>query len=326
MTVKLRDIIKFLRIVKLYYNEEKSSRSYVQKTFNDEPVTEARLPNYPEIEKFCIELNLIEIKDETIHLTKLGKSVLGENKDVYIINDKLKEILVHDCLLPSNIGKNILEIFSKFNIDDDEKIWYPKWEVYNLFETPEILPLLYEIDLIIKNDMTVEVNHKYLKFIDKSKSTKKLTQKQLEKQLQNWKMTGEIAEQIVLNYEKNRLKNKGCLSESDKVTRISNEHANAGYDILSFNEKARNLDSHDRFIEVKGSTGIEFEIHWSENEVKKAQELGKKYWLYFVGGIDMQTQKTNQNLTIIQDPFKNIFKNKSYIHECEGYKITKSDK
>ena len=323
MTVKLRDITKFLCIVKLYYGEGRSSRSYVQKTFNDEPIKEARLPNYSEIENFCIELNLIETKNETIHLTKLGIKILDENKDAYIISDKLKEILARDCLLPSNLGEKILKTLSKFYISDDEKRWYPKWEVYDLFETPEILPLLYEIDLIEKKDISVEVNQKYFKLIDKSKSAKKLTQKQLENQLQNWKITGEIAEQIVLNYEKNRLKNKGCLSESENVKRISSEYANAGYDILSFNERASNLDSHDRFIEVKGSTGLEFDIHLSANEVKKAQELGNKFWLYFIGGIDVQTQKTDQMPLTIQNPFKNIFQSKNYMHECEGYRITK---
>lgn len=323
MTVKLRDITKFLHIVQLYHGEGKSSKSYVQKTFNDEPVKEARLPNYSETERFCIELKLVEIKDDVIYLTKSGRKILDENKDAHIISDKLKEILVLDCLFPSSLGDEILKTLWQFNINDVGKRWYPKWEVYDLFAAPEILPLLYDIDLIEKKDITVEVNQKYLKLIDKAKSTKKLTQKQLERQLQNWKITGEIAEQIILNYEKNRLNNMGCLSESDKVTKISDEYANAGYDILSFDGKASN---HDRFIEVKGSTGIEFEIHWSANEVKKAQELGKKYWLYFVCGIDLQTQKSDQTPILIQDPFKNIFKNEEYVHECEGYQIAKSDK
>lgn len=322
MTVKLRDITKFLRIVKLYHGKGKSSRSYVQKTFNDEPVKEARLPNYSEIEKFCIELKLIETKDETIHLTELGEKILDENKDDYIISDKLKEILVRDCLLTSNLGEKILKTLSKFYIDD-EKTWYPKWEVYDLFETPEILPLLYEIDLIEKKDIIVEVNQKYFKLMDKSKSTKKLSQKQLERQLQNWKITGEIAEEIVLNYEKNRLKNKGCLSESDKVKKISGEYANAGYDILSFNERASNLDAHDRFIEVKGSTENNFDIHWSENEVKKSEELSDKYWLYFVIGINTKERTSSQDPIMIQNPFSNILQNSEYEKKIEGYHITK---
>jgi len=138
------------------------------------------------------------------------------------------------------------------------------------------------------------------------------------------KKVGNIAEEIALAYEINRLKDKGCISESKNVQRISQGFANAGYDITSFNEKASNLDTPDRFIEVKGSTGLEFEIHWSSNEIKKAQELGSKYWLYFVGGIDIQTQRTDQIPLTIPDPFKNIFENEKYIHECDGYRITKS--
>lgn len=326
MVVKFLDIKRFLRIVKLYKNKGNSSRHYVQKTFNDEPVKEARLPNYSEIERFCSDSKLVEIKDKTLHLTKLGKKILDENQDNLMISDNLKEVLIHDCLLTGNIGEKIIKSLSEFYIGEDEKRWYPKWEVYNLFEVPEILPLLYEVDLIEKKDVTVEINPKYYQLINKSKIVKKLTQKQLENQLRNWSKIGQIAEEIVLNYEKNRLKNKGHLAESRKVTRISREYTNAGYDITSFNGKASDLGISDRFIEVKGSTGLEFEIHWTENEIRKAQELGDKYWLYFVGGIDIKTQKTTQTPVIIQNPFQNIFQSENYIHECEIYRITKSDK
>lgn len=326
MVVKFRDIKRFLHIVKLYLDKGNSSRHYVQKTFNDEPVEEARLPNYSEIEKFCNNSKLVEIKGESLHLTKLGKRILDENQDDHMISDNLKEILIYDCLLTGDIGENITKTLSKFYTSDDERRWYPKWEVYNLFEIPEILPLLYEVDLIEKKDITVEINPKYLKLINKSKTVKKLSQKQLENQLQNWSKIGQIAEEIVLNHEKTRLKNEGHLSESNKVKRISDEHANAGYDISSFNGRASDLDISDRFIEVKGSTGSEFEIHWTENEIRKAQELGDKYWLYFVGGIDIKTQKTSHTPVIIQNPFQNIFQSKNFIHECEIYRITKSDK
>jgi hypothetical protein len=322
MTVKLQDIQKFLRIVKLYQNKENSSRNYVKKTFADEPVKEARLPNYFETEKICDNFKIVEIKDETLHLTKLGEKLLAENKDDAADRNNVNDILISNCLLVGDHGEKIIHTFDSFYTTNDGKRWYPKWDVFKLFEMPEILPLLYEVGLIEKKDVTVQINPKYFTLIDQSKSVKKLTQKQLENQLQNWKITGEIAEEIVLDYEKNRLKNNGHMAESDKVKKISDEYSNAGYDIVSYDGKSKDL-TYDRFIEVKGTANEQFEIHWSENEIKIAKELGKKYWLYFVKEIDVESRKTNQEIEQIQDPYAKVFNSKNYDIECQSYRITK---
>lgn len=323
MTVKLQDILKFLYIVKLYQNKGNSSRHYVQKTFVDEPVREARLPNYFETEKICENFKIVEIKDDILHLTKLGEKILAENKEDNVSRNNVNEILINNCILVGENGEKIIQTFGNFYTTNDGKRWYPKWDVFKLFEMPEILPLLYEVGLIEKKDVTIQINPKYFSLIDQSKSVKKLTQRQLENQLQNWKITGEIAEEIVLNYEKNRLKNNSLIQESDKVKRISDEYANAGYDIVSYDNKSKDL-TYDRFIEVKGSTNDQFEIHWSENEVKTAKELGKKYWLYFVKEIDVESRKTNQEIEQIQDPYAKVFNSKNYDIECQSYRITKS--
>src|SRR3990172_11723786 len=109
MVLKLHDLSRFLRIVKLYDNKQGASKHYVKKTFNDEPVKEARLPNYFEIEKFCNESKIIEIKDEVLFLTELGNKVLAKTNDDHIIPDELEEILINDCILSGDFGDKIIE-------------------------------------------------------------------------------------------------------------------------------------------------------------------------------------------------------------------------
>ena len=112
-------------------------------------------------------------------------------------------------------------------------------------------------------------------------------------------------EKFVLKFEKNRLKEAGCVDEAEHVDQISEDWANKGYDIDSFDGNSPELQP-DRFIEVKSSTGKKFSVFWSENEIEVARELGKRYWIYFVSEIDIDN-KTSPNIPeMIQDPFNKI--------------------
>ncbi len=322
MVLTLLDIPKLLNIIKLYENKEfASSRNYVQRTFNDEPVKEARFPNYFEIEKLCSELNLIKIESEAILLTELGKKSLDYYDKENHINEKFKEIFIKECLFKTEMGEKIKNTFSKFYIGENQNIWYPKWEIYDLFEIPEILPILYESGLLEKKDTIVEINPKYFQSIHKTQ--KKMTQKQLEAQLQNWKNIGDVAEEIVLNFEQNRLKKEGHFVESKKVKKISSEFANAGYDIESFFEYQNKIEQ--IYIEVKGSSEKEFDFYWSTNELEKAREHGEKYWIYFIPEIDVETRSSPKEPIKIQNPAEKMFNDETFKIEIEKYHITKID-
>ena len=76
--------------------------------------------------------------------------------------------------------------------------------------------------------------------------------------------------------------------EAEKVQQISVDFSNAGYDIESFVGKAENLERPDKFIEVKGTTAEQFRFFWSKNEIKQAQKLGNRYWIYFVANVNKE--------------------------------------
>ncbi len=320
MALTLNDIPKLLHLIKLYEKEKFASRIYVQQTYNDEPVKQARLPNYEEVEKICNELKLLKIETDEIFLTELGEKILECHKENKI-SEEFKEIFIKESLIQTELGEKIRNTFSKFDTDENQNKCCPKEEIYGRFENPEILPLLYELEILLKKHIKVVINPKHASIF--SKSQKKMTLKQLEIQLQNWKIIGEIAEEIVLEFEINRLKKEGHIKESEEVKRISEEFVNAGYDIESFSEHNGNIN--EIYIEVKGSAEKELDFYWSSNELEKAKKYGEKYWIYFISEVDVKSRLSPREPIRIQNPAEIIFNDQLFKIETEKYHITKTD-
>ena len=325
MVIKLRQIPKLLGIIKKFENNQNSKPiiGYVAKTFNNLPVEEAIYPDFDELGKFCKDSEILKFDNDIITITSLGNEILSEYQKNSNLNQKLKKIFREKCFLQGKFSESINESLSRFMKISNE-VWAPTDQVYDLFKNKELLPLLYECELLELVGDKVILNSKY----DDKISTKKFTnqvrisQKQIDNQLRLMKKIGDIAEELVVKYEKNRLENLGFKFESEKVHRISGVHANAGYDVVSFNGESKDGD-YDRFIEVKGSSGEEFDFHWSENEIKIAIELEDDYWIYFVPEIDIETKNTASEINKVQNPYIKIFENKSFSKTPESYHIKK---
>ena len=314
----LSDMFEILHTVKLYMENGPASRKYVKDTFNDSPIRQARIPSYGEIEVLCSKLGLLSVRPSKISLTQLGERVLKyADRDEF--GEEFRETFISDVIFSSEMEK-MHSALSKFYVGQDSILWYPKEEIYDLLAFPEIMPVLYEIGLLEKKNNTVEINPKYMRLMY---GQKKITQKQLENQLLNQRTVGEIGEEIVLDFETNRLKREGYLTEASKVNRISTEFANAGYDIESF-AKSRDGRIHRIYIEVKGSVGTDVDFYWSANEVKKSKEHGTDYWLYFVPDIDIRTRQSSGDLVRIQNPHKTICSDPSFKTTVEKYHVTQN--
>ena len=317
MTVKLRDIPILLHIVKSHQKDNKAKRDEVKKTFeNTEPTREATLPDYLRLEEFCLEAEILLFEEQNLVLTKIGEEIIQKSDDNYYINQRLKELFVKKCFLKGNFSKKVLPALAEF--ENNSK--YKMDKVTRLFEQQDILPILYEANLLIKQAPDVIINQEFSQEVEKEvinlpRKKPKITQIQLEKDLErekeNKKMIGEIAENIVLEFEKKRLGKDG---HPEEVRRISQKYANAGYDI----------ESPDRLIEVKGSTGDKFDIFWSQNEMETARENRDKYWLYFVPGVNLKT-KTSKEPILIPDPITNVLENDQYKEKKETLHIIKNN-
>ncbi len=140
---------------------------------------------------------------------------------------------------------------------------------------------------------------------------KQLSIEQLKKQLEDNELAGEKAELFVLSFEKARIGNPLC----DKIKRISEIDASAGYDIVSINSPES--QEPDRFIEVKAVSSSGF--YWSKNEYEIAKLKGEMYFLYLVEL--SRVSEPGYAPEMIQDPAANVMTSDSWFVEAQSYHI-----
>ena len=111
MTIKLRHVSNFLRVVKLHENENKSSEKEVKKTFDLQPVIENVYQNYNKFKKFCLDVEILKLKNDNFEFTKLGENILKNYEGNYL-NKKQEELFIEQCFLNGNLSKKVLDVIN----------------------------------------------------------------------------------------------------------------------------------------------------------------------------------------------------------------------
>jgi hypothetical protein len=139
---------------------------------------------------------------------------------------------------------------------------------YESFVFP-FLPTVEEVNLTIISKEEGEADSPKSKHgkIDYERDNKKM------------KLLGDRGEDIVKDFEIDRLKKAGKNKLAKKVERVSLKSDSYGYDILSFNE-----DGTERHIEVKATQSKVGTVNFflTANELRTAKEEGEEYYLYIV--------------------------------------------
>ena len=138
-----------------------------------------------------------------------------------------------------------------------------------------------------------------------------LSEKEHWERLETQRKNGKKAEEKTVKHEKERLKLDHKFDDEtlEKVKRVSEDDTGLGYDIDSFNGDKFFVD---RYIEVKCTTGRYPIFYWSENEIKKAQELGNQYFIYLWINFGKEDERL---LDPIQNPYHEIYENESIKRE-----------
>lgn len=284
---------------------------------------EARFPDHFESINFCITSGLLEERANRLKLTKLGENFLSLNRDSrYTLSEEQKTLFVTECLLSGKWTRETVEILRQF-----VPAYRNRTYLWSATDNPPLsgnftlVEIMCQAALLRRNAIGLVVNEKYAMVVAQVlQPAGFMSLKELAAKLKNADEVGQIAEQIAYEFEKKRLKNVGCQIEADCVTRISDLDVTAGYDMISFDGQSPNM-VYDRFIEVKGSTGNDIDFFWSKNEIEQARKLGARYWLYFVGGIDNQTQMTSRQVVTIQDPLQKMLKSDKFETECAQFHV-----
>jgi hypothetical protein len=127
-------------------------------------------------------------------------------------------------------------------------------------------------DIIVSDDSIV--------IYEQSKPKRSISEERFRAIQKTREQIGLAGENWVVNYERKSLNENGYNELADKVSRISQTSIWAGFDVLSYE-----LNSNEKYIEVKTTALSKLEFFISSNELEVAKELKSRYWIYFLSEI-----------------------------------------
>jgi hypothetical protein len=304
MIINLNEINRVLLSIKDLASDNTPVRHSLLVRYLEGEVVLGRNPDFDLVLETLERLGLIRRSRGRIQATEFGTEVILENTEhVYELRAAQRRLLIRKCYLDGALRREMKRLAKKFSVDqrsgriswspmDSEPIEDLEWLIEHLTQLG-VLEQSKEL-LIVRGSYKAAI----LQFMDESAD---FTEKQLEDHLRDKRLSGEIAEAFAVQFEIGRLAAAGHTVEAACVNRISKRRVNAGFDITSFDGKSRRL-AYDRFIEVKGSGKPTVSFIWTPNEMRRAQELRGRYWIYFIGGVDRNNSAVTREPILIQDP------------------------
>jgi hypothetical protein len=139
---------------------------------------------------------------------------------------------------------------------------------------------LQQLGLMSHSGATIRFDGALLPFVLEAPTVRRrMSQAELERRLELRQQRADLAEEYVLQLEKERLRKAGQADLAEEVVRVSIDDVMAGYDIHSFE-----VTGAPRHIEVKSSAGPRQFFVWTRNEYETALEKKHSYWIAWVAG------------------------------------------
>jgi len=283
-------------------------------------VVEGRMPNHEETVLFCERLGLIERRGDDLGFTPSGNSFLQFNPGrIYDLSEEQRKVLLRTCYLHGPCRRETQRLLRGFLPAYDEGTF--RWsEVDNapLETDPWVWEHLLQLGLLTGTPSALVVSLEYGRtvaaFLEEGRGW---SEEEFQEYLQEKLEVGDIAEDLVVAFEAERLEALGNTVEAKCVRRISRLRVNAGYDVESFDSTSKGLN-YDRFIEVKCGKGPNLRFFWSENEMQIAKKRREQYWIYFQGGVDAKTRTAKNKPLVFQNPIENVLGNASLTKIPQG--------
>ena len=269
---------------------------------------DARMPDHEISIDYAVMTGLLDYtKDKRrVKITSDGLDFIELNpEELFNLSVSQKSYLLRKCYMDGPLRRPLKKCLESFT-EAKDKIMWNELDGTPMGEFHWVADHMRQLGVFKRTEFGYEVNATYLETISEFMNEPKgWTEDQYLEWLKEKKELGDLAERLVLEFERERLLNKGLLPESKCVRMISKIKVSAGYDLESFNGKAKNM-KFDRFIEIKGSKGQDVRFFWTPNEIAIAKELGEKYWIYYQGGVDVKNQTTKFEPIMFQNPAKNL--------------------
>ncbi len=264
--------------------------------------------NYRETLNFLIELGLLKIHDNDLKLSgDFSKAIKLKENSLRLFFIKT---LFHD---KSNFINYFGDFFDNFELLDNLYRFIPNTQ--DRLKYSSVRNFLISIGVLhfepnysgytATKELIVYLQNKkrilsYSEFIRKIKAQEEI---------------GLAAEELIYNKEKSKFRSIPDLKNN--IIHISKVNVRAGYDIRSFEMKGKNRWV-TKYIEVKVVSENDWRFYWSKNEINKAKQFGKKYYLYLLP-VKRRNVLNLAKLRQIKNPYNNVFQNsRDWLREIEN--------
>jgi len=282
-------------------------------------VIEARIPEHQHSIEFAGQIGLLVINGDAIRLTEEGLSFVELNpSSQYDLSEEQRRVLLRTCYLHGALRKEAMGILKVFSPGLGTDVL--RWSLYDSPALPNewTVEHLSQLGLLERRDDGWEVRADYTEtvaeFLGEGDGW---SEESFREYLKEKEEVGKLSENLIKAYEVRRLMELGHGVEARCVRRISNLRVNAGYDIESFDSSSPAM-TYDRFIEVKGARGRQLRFFWTDNEIKVARKLGRRYWIYFQGAIEVAKGSARDEPILVNDPVNSILKNATFTTTPQG--------
>ena len=284
------------------------------------------IANHQDTIDFAIRVGLLTKQNDRLFTTDLADKFLDYNKERnYSLTDSQRELLVQKCFFSEGMSVELREILLQFTSVPYKKTF--EWSKSNGIRfagNKNLLNLMYQARILFQSDETVLINPQYAALASYFRTSRKqMTQIEFREKLAEREEIGSVAEEIAVDYERKRLSSAGLKVESEMVQSIVDVDVGAGYDVMSFDGEGLNYN---RFIEVKGSRSSNVSFVWSRNEMRIAKKLKTKYWIYFIGRINLRQKSSRMDPVLIRNPANRILDSNDYNKDCLHLSIRRISK
>lgn len=288
-------------------------------------VIEARIPEHQNTIAFAGRIGLMVVEASGVKLSDEGQAFIELNPESeYDLSEQQKRVLLRTCYLHGALRKDAMSILRAFSPKLGTDLF--RWSLYDSpsFENEWTPEHLMQLGLLERRDDGWEVRADYTatvaEFLGEGDGW---SEESFREYLKEKEEVGKVSENLVKAFEVRRLMNLGHTVEARCVRKISNLRVNAGYDIESFDASSPAV-TYDRFIEVKGARQRQVRFFWTDNEIKIAKKLGKRYWIYFQGAVDAGKGTARDEPVLVNDPANSILASGKFKTTPQGL-IVESD-
>lgn len=270
---------------------------------------EGRMPEHADSIEFALKIGLLKIQGKKkVLLNDDGNSFLDLNPEEFFdLTDQQKKYLLRRSFFDGIFHKPAKECLRCFEKSDENKTFtWSSTDGKPFGKDGWIMVYFEQLGLVWRRKENLIVKKEYAStvagFISEPKGW---TEEEHFEYMKEKKELGDLAEQLIMQCEVERLKKSGHVVESHCIKHIGKLDVEAGFDIKSFDGKSHGMQF-DRFIEVKGSRGPGIRFFWSQNEMKVAEDLGDKYWIYYQGGVRVETGTALYEPIVYQNPLESL--------------------